>query len=281
MDNRNKDKEVDESILDETPPNINEPQNEEDKPENQDPNPDPAKEEGEEDVAPTIKEEEVVDDSKGKVEDKPEKIEESPTETQEEKDQRYKSQQTEAQIQAARTRAITQKVDEAANLPEPTEQELRDYVATKGGDWDLLSPFEQSLAKDTLINTKKFNLVNESVQTVKKIDEWAAKVDEFIDSTDAKPEFVKLSGHEAEFRRFAMKESHRGAPIDSLLLPAFLNQLPAPVKKRNALFETGGGGEKAENPTVITDADTAATLRQTNPREYKRQLKAGKIKVEV
>ena len=78
-----------------------------------------------------------------------------------------------------------------------------------------------------------------------------------------------------------MQESHRGADIQELLLPAFLHNLPAPVKKTGSLFEKGGGGEKETKPGKITDADQARSLRETNPREYKRQLKAGKIEIEV
>ena len=57
--------------------------------------------------------------------------------------------------------------------------------------------------------------------------------------------------------------------------------IPAPTKKTGSLFEKGGGGEKETTPGKITDADQAALLRQTNPREYKRQVKAGNIVIEV
>ena len=49
-------------------------------------------------------------------------------ETQEEKDRRYKAQQAEAQILAERNKQIAQKVDEAAQLKEPTEDELTAFV---------------------------------------------------------------------------------------------------------------------------------------------------------
>ena len=78
-----------------------------------------------------------------------------------------------------------------------------------------------------------------------------------------------------------MMEAHRGTPIETLL-PAFLFNLPETPKKRNGLFETGGGGTPPEmKPGVITDADEVANLRKTDPKEYKRQLKAGTIKLDV
>lgn len=280
--NRNKNPEIDETILEETPPNINEPQTPDpDDPDNVDPNPD--KEDNKEDetveseteTETPAKEDEVV-------EEKP--TEEKPVvekgETDDQKEQRYKAQQTEAQIQAARNRSLIDRVDEAAKIPEPTVEELKAFVAADGVDWEELTVFEQAMAKKSYLAEKRFSLVNDAVQTTKKIDEWATKVDTFIDSTEDKPEYAALSSHEADFRAFCMKEAHRGAPID-ILLGAFLHNLPAPEKKRGSLFERGGGGEKDKNAGKITDADTAATLRQTNPREYKRQVKAGTIQLEV
>lgn len=267
MPRNNKDKttEVDESILDETPPNINEPQTETPEPE-------------EETVVEETEEEQVEED---KIEAEPETTtEEVPTETVEQKEQRYKQQQTEAQIQAAKNRSLIEKVDEATKVGEPTIEELKAFVKVDGVDWDELTTFEQSMARKSYLAEKRFDLVNEAVQSTKKIDEWATKVDTYIDETDGKPEFIKLSGHEADFRKYCMSEAHRGTPIE-ILLGAFLYNLPQPEKKRGSLFETGSGGEKTEKPGKITDADTVQNLRQTNPREYRRQVRAGKIDLDI
>lgn len=272
--NKDKSPEIDESILDETPPNINEPQTS--------PEEETETEKKVEDIPDEVPDESTEETETLPEEEKKEEIPPVvPVETQEEKDARYRSQQSEAQIQAARAKALADKVDEAAAIKEPTVEELNAFVAQDGVSWDDLTPFEQAQAKRTYISEKRFNLVNEAVQNTKKIDEWANKIDAFIDETDGKPEYVKLSGHEDEFRRFAMKESHRGVDIQSLLLPAFIQSLPAVAPKRGELFPTGGGGEKAKTSTKITDADEAKALRDTNPREYKRQLKAGNIQVEI
>ena len=85
----NKDKTpVDESVLEETPPDINEPQT-------------PPEE---------IKEPETpVETPEAPVETPPQEVETppAPVETQEDKDKRYKAQQTEAQIQAAKNRSLS------------------------------------------------------------------------------------------------------------------------------------------------------------------------------
>jgi len=277
-DNRNKKPAIDEAVLDEAAPDINEPQTETTE--------EPQAEETEatsEETASVVEDTQETEDTQeetpaAEAEPKAPVVDE---ETQEQKDQRYREQQTEAQLQAAKNKAIIDKVDEAKNIPEPTPKELKAYVAGLGVDWDELTLFEQSMAKANYKSEKSLALITQATETTKKIDEWAKGVDTFIDTTIDKPEFVGLSGHEAEFRKFCMQESHRGADIQGLLLPAFLHNLPAPTKNKGSLFEKGGGGEKETKPGKITDADQARSLRETNPREYKRQLKAGKIEIEV
>ena len=262
----NKDKTpVDESVLEETPPDINEPQPKEEEPQTEPETPE----------TPDVPETPVVEPPE--VPTPPVK----PEETQEEKDRRYKAQQTEAQIQRAKAEALKNKVKEAAKISEPTEDEMRAFVNAKGASWDDLTPFEQATQKELFVAKKQFSLVQEGVEADDKIQVWADKVDAFIDTTEDKPEYVKLSGHETEFRKFCMMEAHRNTPIETLL-PAFLFNLPPATKKRGSLFENGGGGDAPETkPGEITDADQAANLRKTDPREYKRLVKSGKIKLEV
>lgn len=280
----NKDKDLKdpelEAVLDETPPDINDPLEPET---NEDPIPkdeilsDPDNQEPEEDKDPESLEEDVLED---KPEDKVEPEDKSESkETPEQKEQRFKAQQTEAQIQVERNKALTDKVEEAATVT-ASEDELRAFVKEDGAEWDELTNFEQGMAKRTYLSEKKFGIVHEAVKTAKQVDEWAGKVDTFIDETDGKPEYVELSGFEADFRKFAMKEAHRGTPIE-VLLPAFLHNLPPVKKSRGSLFEKGGGGDKTEKKTGIDDAEVVKKLRESNPKEYKRLLKAGKIKLEV
>lgn len=271
--NSNKDKDKDpaiDAVLDETPPDINEPQ---DKPEDTDiPDDEILKDPDNEE--PVAAEDETPED------DTETPAPPTPTETPEQKEQRYKAQQAEAQIQVERNKALTQKVEEAAKIGVPTVDELKAFVKEDGISWDELTNFEQATARRTYIAEKRFQLVNESVQEAKKVDEWAGKVDEFIDLTDGKPEFIELSSYEADFRKFAMKEAHRGTPVD-ILLSAFLHNLPTKPKNRGSIFNQGGGGEAETRKTGLTDADTVAKLRTSDPKEYKRQVKAGKIKLDV
>lgn len=202
-------------------------------------------------------------------------------ETPEDKEKKYRAQQTEAQIQQERNNNLISTINKTTEIPEPTEQELRTYVAQEGVDWEDLTPFEQSMAKKNLLNEKRLSMIQDVAQEAQKVDEWATKVDQFIQSTDSKPEYLALSGNETAFRSFAMQKSHRGTPLE-VLLPAFLHNLPPKEPKRGSLFNRGGGGEAPAKPSdVITDAQQAANLRLNNPNEYKKLVKAGKIKVEV
>ena len=272
----NKNKEHDpiiDEVLDETPPPIDEPSGTEEEvtgipadeilpdPENVELEPD------EEESEPETPEE-------------PEAEQVEQVETPEQKEQRYKAQQTEAQLQAERNKHLIDKIEESNNLQPPTEAELKAFVKQDGVDWEELTTFEQATAKRTLIAERRSQLLNEAIQGQRKIDEWAKTVDDFIDSTDSKPEFIDLSSHEADFRKFAMKEAHRGTPMD-ILTAAFLHNLPTEAPKRGSLFPKGGGGEIEKPKEGITDADTVAKLRRNNPREYARQVKAGKIKIEI
>jgi hypothetical protein len=169
---------------------------------------------------------------------------------------------------------------EVKEVPEPTEEDLKAFVRGEGSDWDELTNWEKALAKRTYLTEKKLEAMNEGFQAQKKQSEWSKKLDTFIETTDGKPEYTKLSGHEAEFKRFAMQ--HPENDIQNLLLPAFLHNLPETPLKRGSLMEHGGGGLPPEKPKEgIDDADLAKKLRESDPREYARQLKAGKIKISI
>ncbi len=212
--------------------------------------------------------------------EQPEEAIEEPI-VEDEKEKKYKAQQTEAQIQFERNKATQDKVEEADNLPEPTEEELREYIRKEGSDLDELTNFEKSMAKKNFISERKLSLITDGIRIQKKVDEWASTIDTFIDSTDGKPEYLKLSSHESEFKKFAMQESHRGTPVD-ILLDAFVSRLPTQAPKRDSIFLKGGRGERPEKQADgISDPDYSSKLRVSDPREYRRQVKAGKIKIEI
>lgn len=190
-------------------------------------------------------------------------------------------QRREAQILAAQNKKLTDTINKAATLGEPTLDELITAARIEGADWDTLSDFEKAMFKKTYVSEKKMEIIHSATNDINKINEWAEKVDTFIGEQETKQEYKELSGHEAEFRKFAMTESHRGLDI-TLLADAFLNKVPEVQKKKGSLFPIGGGSPPSKPKTdAITDPEQAASLRTSNPREYARKVRAGKIKIEV
>ena len=116
-------------------------------------------------------------------EDEPED-EDSEEETSDEEDtpetppieERYRNSTREAQILHSKTKKFTESVKAAADLTEPTEEELK----AEYSDWDDMTETEQRLAKRTLMSERKFNLVHGAVLEGEKITEWEGKVDEFL-----------------------------------------------------------------------------------------------------
>jgi hypothetical protein len=169
---------------------------------------------------------------------------------------------------------------EVKEVTEPTDEELKAYVLKDGVDIDELTTFEKATARRNYIIEKRQEAINKGFEEQKKVTDWSKKVDSFLDSTNNDPKFAGLDGHEAEFKKFALQ--HPESDIEVLLLPAFLHQLPATPPKRGSLFEKGGGGQAPPKPKEgIDDAEMAKQLREKDPKEYKRLVKAGKIKLEV
>jgi hypothetical protein len=169
---------------------------------------------------------------------------------------------------------------EVPEVTPPTDEELKSYVLQDGVDIDELTSFEKATARRNYMIEKRQEIITNNFKVQNKASEWSKKVNTFIDSTNNDPKYVGLDGHEAEFRAFALQ--HPDSDIETLLLPAFLHNLPAVAPKRGSLFEKGGGGQAPEKPKEgIDDADLVKKLRESDPREYARQLKAHKIKIEV
>ena len=57
---------------------------------------------------------------------------------------------------------LTETIDEASKMPEPTIEELKEYANTQGADYDELDTFSQNILKKTLTNERKM----EKIQSV-------------------------------------------------------------------------------------------------------------------
>lgn len=217
---------------------------------------------------------ETAEEPKEETEEKPEK------ETTEEPfidyKEKFAASTREAQVLSAKNKKLTEIIDKASDLPEPTEEELR----AEYPDWDTLTFVEQKLAKDNLMNKKKFELVHQAVQEAKKIDEWVEKVDKFIEEATASEKYPELEGKEDAFRRFCLKPTRRGVDFEDLV-KAFLFDIAPPEKHKGSLLETGTAGPKEKPKPHEYTAEEVARIRKTDQRKYMRLIKEGKIKIEI
>lgn len=196
-------------------------------------------------------------------------------------EERYKESTKEAQLLHERNKQLTEAFQQIDEIKEPTEEELQAAARSDGLYWEELSTTEKLLLKKDFINSRKLAAVQGVVKDVRNIDEWAEKVDGFIDTNDTKQTHKALIGHESEFRAFALKPSHRGLPVEMLVSHFLMTAEPTAHKKGN-LFLTNTGGEK-EKPkkSGIDDAERAAQLRMSDPKKYRELLRSGKINIEI
>lgn len=235
----------------------------------------------EEEVETGIPKEDILPDP-----DNEERVEEiveveTPKESEEDKEKRYRAQQAEDSIIREKDRELKAKIEEASKIADPTEDELK----TEYSEWDEMTSTEKRLAKDNLGNKRKLSLINEANTEALKIDDWGKSIDGLLEKIDSDASLLPLSGHELEFRRYAMQASHRNVDTE-VLIPAFLHTLGNEVKPNRSIFNSKGGGIAPEKPKsdIITDADEARRLKtgtQAQQDEYRRKLRAGKIRIEV
>lgn len=202
--------------------------------------------------------------------------------TEEDKNRRYQQQRQESELLNEQRKGIISAIDKSEKIEPPTEEELKAYVKEKGGDWDILDDFQKNLAKDNLIAKRQQAALNEGLKAVKDVNEWQEQVDTFISENESKQTYKELIGREEDFKQWCLrKASTRGIGWE-YLVPSFLHDVKQIAKKKGSMLLHGGGGEKpkpATEPGVISDANQVAQLRVSNPKEYRRLSKEGKIRV--
>lgn len=184
----------------------------------------------------------------------------------------------ESQILAWKNKRIAQSIDEASELPFPTEEELvREYP-----EWNDMTDLEKRLATDNLHNKRRFSLLEGVRKEEKDIEAWNKKVDEYTDNPQTLVDNPELEGKVDEFKTFATKPSRRGVEFETLV-SSFLYSVEKAAKKKpankGAMIETGSGGPN-DRPKPKTDKishEQAEILKQSNYDKYKQYLLAGKI----
>ncbi len=192
---------------------------------------------------------------------------------------KFKASARDAQIQGYKNKEIAKAIDEANALPEPTEDDLK----AEYSDWEDMTPTEQRLAKESLLNKRRWQLLDSATQKFKKVDEWTDKVKAYIADPKILADHPELEGKTEEFEHFASDIQRRDMDFETLIL-AFAGEQAKkkPAPKTGQMFPAGSGGPK-EPPKPVDDRlspEQAAVLRKTDYKKFKELLKAGKIRNE-
>src|SRR3990167_2027276 len=165
---------------------------------------------------------------------------------------------------------------------DPTEDEIRSYAKENDADYDELDTFAKNMLKRTLISERKEAKRIQAYEEIRKIDSWAKKVEEFVSSEENVSKYPSPEGQEEDFKRYCMKETQRGVDFD-LLVGSFLykNDTVPEKKNKGSMFLSRGNGRAAPPKPVGITAGEAGIIRKNDPKEYRRLIKSGKIKIEV
>ena len=195
-------------------------------------------------------------------------------------EKKFKESSKEAQKLMTANREINGAYEKAASLPEPTDEEME---AMYPEEWKDMGKAQKQIAKDALLNKRKFEVIESATSKFKVIQEWDSKVETFVTDPKVLVDHPELEGKADEFKAFAADEKRRNLDFDTLVL-AFNGEMAAhpPAPKNGQMFETGGN-RAPEPPKPKDDKLTlaqAAVIQKTDYKEYKRLLIAGKIATE-
>ena len=171
---------------------------------------------------------------------------------------------------------MAEALDQAASVPEPTEEELQAKFPT----WDELSDFEKDLAKNKVWSDKRFAAIDEASKSFKNIKAWQTKVSDFVSDPKTLVDNPDLEGKEDEFRLYATQNEKRVNVDFQDLIAAFLYTYESKkTRSKGKMMETPSGGDKKPVKPASTKLSVAESerLRDTNYSEYRKQLQAGNI----
>lgn len=182
----------------------------------------------------------------------------------------------EALVINAKNKQLNKAIEEAGQINDVTDDEVK----AEFPEWEEMTATEQKLAKDNLLNKKRFQAISKVSQESKDIDAWNQKVDVFIEDPQTLINNPDLEGKVEKFKIFASKPTRRGIEFSDLVL-AFMGDVAKnkPAPKKGQMFETGSGGPdiKTKPPTDKISFEQGQVLKDRDYREYVRLLQAGKI----
>lgn len=175
----------------------------------------------------------------------------------------------------SKNKKLNEAIDQASAIVDPTEDEMKSAYP----DYEDMTQTEKMLAKDSLINKKRFSLIHQAAQEGKDLQKWNETVDSFIDDPKTLVDNPELEGKTDEFKIFASKPSRRGVDFQDII-GAFLHDVTkTTVVKKKQMFESGSGGLN-DKPVVKTNKlsiEQGKALREHDYSKFRELLKAGRI----
>lgn len=181
----------------------------------------------------------------------------------------------ESQILASRNRKMTEVLEQADQLPDPTPEELKAQFP----DWELIDPVQQILIKDSIKNKKIFSMLGQVTKESKDIEAWNAKVDEFVSDPKTLIQYPDLEGKQDELKVYATKATRRGVEFDDIVASFLFSESKTKTKSKGSMFQapTAGPSTPVKPKTDKITMAEAIVLKKTNFNKYKEFLIAGKI----
>lgn len=184
----------------------------------------------------------------------------------------------EAMVLWSKNKKLNETIMEAANLGEPTEDELMVYAHGMGAKYEELDDFTKNVLKEQFLSKKKFDKIYEVSRESKKLDEWVDNLDKFLENEETANKYPALIENAEDFKAFCLRGKRPYTDLEDLV-PAFLYQYESKPKKHyGELLLSGGNGQvEPARPKGVSE-DDLADLRQSDLKEYMRAVKLGKHK---
>lgn len=184
----------------------------------------------------------------------------------------------EARLLHSKNKRINEAIKKANELEEPSDEEMEKEYR----DWEEMTDTERRLAKENLLNKKKFDLLGEATQASHDIDTWNDTLEGFTGDPKTLNKYPFLEGRTDEFKMYASDKMGKDLS-DLVKMFAFDIQGNKPLKKKGSMMESGSGGsiKNAPKKSDKISLEEASAIRKINYNEYKRLLIAGKIEASV
>lgn len=186
--------------------------------------------------------------------------------------QKFVESQREAILLNERNKIKDAQLEKLTNKDTPTDEAMRLVYP----EWDDLN----EVTKKALVKTEAQEMRQKNVEAQQEEIMNRFKYDEDLNTVIESNS--KLSGKEAEFKRFAANPKNKGISAE-VLAKAFLFDVEsdAPVVPRGEALPTGSGGPRGDLTPKKISLEEATQLRKTDNKRYMELAKAGMIDDEV